>query len=126
MKTIKKILFVLFVCLMNIELTTAQTVVPLNDNGIGDPTSMNGGHNKSPISVPTLYIDGNNLYLVENYSATVCLYASDDDELQNVIYTTFINENGHTVVLPTYLEGSFIIEIIVNNHSFIGYIEMNN
>jgi hypothetical protein len=125
MKTTLK--FFLFLALFSAvsAISTAQTPIPLTGNGIGDPDPLSGGHNKAPMQPPSLFIDGNSLYLIEDYSAVIRIFAGDDTAMSCVLYATSIGENEHSVLLATSLTGYYMIEIIVNNHSFIGivYIE---
>ena len=121
MKKTMKFLFLLLFAAFS-AMSTAQVPIPLTGNGVGDPDPLSGGHNKAPMQPPSLLIDGKSLYLIEDYSAVIHIYAGDDTAMSHVLYATAIGENEHSTELPTSLTGYYMIEIIVNNHSFIGFV----
>ena len=119
-KSMKCLLFCLFAAMS--VLAAAQTPIPLTGGGVGDPDPLSGGHNKAPMQTPSLFIDGNELFLAENYSAEVYIYAADDHSLSDPLYETSINEGEHSTLLPPHLYGAYIIRIQVYDRSFIGMI----
>lgn len=80
----------------------------------------NGNNTRSPIAVPVLYIDG--------YTLTTGDYTSGStinllDEEDNVVFSTNVVIEGD-IQLPTTLSGTYTIEVIRGDFTFIGKIEL--
>ena len=79
------------------------------------------GHTKSPIAPPTVYLEDNTLSFVPDHPEYV-LYIKDEDE--EVAYSTVVTSAETQVTLPTYLTGSYKIELVMGNWCFWGYITL--
>ena len=92
-----------------IELTTQK----IDNNPIGHSVP------KSPIEPPTVYLeDGELTFEVghPDYALTI------KDEDGDVVYTTVVTSSQTTDVLPSTLSGNYVIELVMGNWLFTGYI----
>ena len=94
------------------------TIVPLTK--IVRPQPSDGLHPRSPEVEPVLYLDGHTLYAADN---TVGTTIQLKDEIGNVVFSTFIYIEGD-IQLPTTLSGTYTIEVISGDITFIGEIEL--
>lgn len=94
----------------------------------GDPIPLtpspkpDKGDPERSLTIPTLYIDGHSLYLLEDEEATINLYNTNDTFLEDAICSTVITECTHTAGLPLSLYGEYIIEVVIDDQYFIGTI----
>ena len=86
-----------------------------------DPTPMGHPASKSPIAPPTVYLEDYTLTFMANHPEYV-LYIKDEDE--EVVYSTVVTSAETQVTLPTYLTGSYKIELVMGNWCFWGYITL--
>ena len=94
--------------------------VPVHfDVGIIDPTSDQDEPQRTPVTVPYVEIEDNTLTFVTNCDGMELSLVNEDDE---VVFTTIISSS--TLVLPTYLSGSYQLQIISNNYLFYGDITL--
>lgn len=78
-------------------------------------------HPKSSVEAPDVYQDGNLLtFDAELEGCTVLL--SDEDE--TIVFSDFIDENQTSLTMPTYLSGTYLLEIISGNYVFYCEIEL--
>ena len=92
-------------------------VIPLNPI---ITTPDNGGHPRSPILVPVLYIDGYTLTAGDNtLGSTIRLLDAND----NVVFSTYVYVEGD-IELPETLSGTYTIEVVFDNVTFVGEIEL--
>ena len=115
----KKTLTILFLALSVAMTINAQpNLVPVNP--IVNPDDSNGEHQRSPILVPVLYIDGYILTASDNtLGATIQLL----DENDNVMFSTYVTIEGE-IYLPTTLSGTYTILVIRDDAAFIGEINL--
>ena len=116
----KKETFILLLALlaaMPIKADPSGFIVPLTDV---PTTPDNGGLQRSPILVPVLYLDGYTLTAGDNtLGATIQLLDGDD----NVVFSTFVYVEGD-IQLPITLSGTYTIQVVFDNITFEGEIEL--
>lgn len=119
----KKLLLVLFMAVslpMCLNVNAQGVVIPLSYEII-DPTPLGEKPSRSPIAPPTVYLEDNTLSFVPDHPEYV-LYIKDEDE--EVAYSTIVTSAETIVTLPTYLAGSYKIELVMGNWCFWGYITL--
>lgn len=108
-KTMKKLLTLL--CILAMPAFMNAVCPPGNpipfQTGYIDPTRP--GFPKSPVLAPTVYIDGNVLTFETPCDGCVLQLVDEDGD---VIYTIIIPAGTTTLVLPSYLSGTFELQII--------------
>ena len=93
------------------------SIIPLDNV---PTTPDNGGHPRSPILVPVLYIDGYTLTASDNtLGSTIQLL----DENDNVVFSTYVAIEGE-IYLPTTLSGTYTILVIRDDATFEGELEL--
>ncbi len=80
----------------------------------------NGNNTRSPIVVPVLYIDGYTL-TSGDYTLGSTIQLLDEDD--NVVFSTYVAIEGD-IQLPATLSGTYTIEVIRGDITFIGEIEL--
>ena len=76
---------------------------------------------KSPIEIPTVYLDGNVLtFDAALEGCTVRLL----DEDETVVFSDFIEENQTSLVLPSALSGTYELQIVCGDIMFYAFIEL--
>ena len=99
----------------------AQELVPLTvcineeDQPIGNDLP------KSPINVPTVYIDNYTLLFEASHPDYIL---NIKDEYGNVVYTTVVYSAQTQVVLPSTLSGNYQIELVMGYWLFKGWINI--
>lgn len=116
-----KKLLLFFVALFTVTTISADpgdgVVIPLNP--IITPPD-NGDEPRSPILVPVLYIDGYTLTAgTGTLGSTIQLLDEDD----NVVFSSFVYIEGD-IYLPTTLSGTYTIQVVFDNITFEGEIEL--
>jgi hypothetical protein len=76
---------------------------------------------KSPIQIPVVYLTGNVLSFDSSIEGCT-IQLLDEDE--NVIFSHFIEENETSLTLPSYLSGTYELQIIRGNITFYAFIEL--
>ena len=74
--------------------------------------------------IPTVILNNHTLYIYANAEKQVIVYPVDYDDETDPLYTTAIPEFTYSTVLPSWLEGTYAIEIEINGIVFIGEIEL--
>jgi hypothetical protein len=92
-------------------------VIPLNPI---ITTPDNGGHPRSPILVPVLYLDG---YTLTTGNGTLGSTIQLLDEDDNVVFSTFIYIEGD-IEMPETLSGTYTIRVIRDGITFEGTISL--
>ncbi len=116
----KKVLFLLVMLFAatNIQADPKDPPIPLTP--IFNPDDSNGNNPRSPILVPVLYIDGYTLTAGDNtLGSTIRLLDAND----NVVFSTYVSIEGD-IELPATLSGTYTIEVVFNNVTFVGEIEL--
>jgi len=117
---LKKILL-LCISLFWVTSMSAQQVPVKLHAGYFDPSSGLENGPRSPINPPTVYLEDYTLTFMANHPEYV-LYIKDEDE--EVVYSSVVTSAETQVTLPTYLTGSYKIELVMGNWCFWGYITL--
>ena len=117
MKKLFLIVFGAFILNTNVS---AQALVPLTLN-YEDDQPISTGNPKSPMLVPTVYIEDYTLSFEAIHSEYI-LTIKDEDGY--VVYMTVVSSAQTQVVLPSTLSGDYKIELIVGNLLFTGWINL--
>ena len=125
MKTKTRILqFFLVMLLGGVLSANAQEVgeeeIEFNIQG-GDDTPIGPGHSKTPILVPTAWLNG---HVVDFHGAHADYVLRIVDSTNAVVYSTPVPSSQTQVWLPTYLVGIYRIELLWNGYIFYGYITL--
>ena len=97
----------------------AKLLVPLSVNIDDDDMPIGNGIPRSPIMPPTVYLEDGVLTFTAghpDYTLTI------KDEDGDVVYSTIVTSAQTTVVLPSTLTGDYVIELVMGNWLFTGYI----
>lgn len=120
----KKVLFLTLSLLVSLigapKVWADEEEVPL-DTEVIDPTLGEGGNPRSPINPPHASIDDHTFY-VNSSHADFVVYLVDENE--QVVYCTLMPSNVSSINLPTYLVGTYRIELLTGNWLFYGYITL--
>ena len=98
----------------------AKELVPLTVSW-GHDMPIGHGHPKSPDETPTVYIDDYTLLFEANHPEYVLNIKDEDDD---VVYTTVVYSAQTQVVLPSTLSGDYVIELVVDNLLYMGWINL--
>ncbi len=120
-KSLMMMLMMAFLLLTSISVSAKQPTDINLEAGYVDPEDEGGDPHRSPILIPEVGID--------NYTLT--FYTPCDgctlrllDENDNIPFVTVIPVGTTTLVLPSYLSGTYQIQIISGNICFWGYIDL--
>jgi len=120
-KSLMMMLMMAFLLLTSISVSAKQPTDINLEAGYVDPEDEGGDPHRSPILIPEVGID--------NYTLT--FYTPCDgctlrllDENDNIAFVTMIPVGSTTLVLPSYLSGTYQIQIISGNICFWGYIDL--
>ena len=120
----RKIAILLFAMLMSCTFAQAQVPVlkPISFvcKGFNNETVGNQPI-KSPATPPTVYQEDNTLTFVADHPEYV-LYIKDEDE--EVVYSAVVTSAETEVTLPSYLSGTYEIELVMGNWLFTGWIDL--
>ena len=119
----------LLLCLSIVAMLLTVCVCPLAAQGIRvpltktyvDPTEPGHNHPKSPVLAPTVYIDGYALTFDTPCDGCTLQLVDEDND---VVYSIVIPVGTTTLYLPSYLEGTFELQIIDGDWLFYGEIEL--
>ncbi len=118
----KNLLFILMSCFFINTHAMAQTPggnqIYLNLGWI-DPTPVGDGPARTPVDLPTVYLDDYTLTFEASHPEYV-LYIKD--EYETVVYSTVVTSATKEVVLPSTLSGDYEIQLVMGNWCFWGYI----
>lgn len=120
-KSLMMMLMMAFLLLTSISVSAKQPTDINLEAGYVDPEDEGGDPHRSPILIPEVGID--------NYTLT--FYTPCDgctlrllDENDNIPFVTVIPVGTTTLVLPSYLSGTYQIQIISGNICFWGNINL--
>jgi hypothetical protein len=118
-KFILMTLMMVMLPLSGVQVSAASTPIPLT-GGYVDPTA---GHDypRTIIGVPQIEIEDYTLFFISPCDGSELRLV---DENSNVVYTTIIPVNATSLVLPSYLSGDYVIQIIQGQYYFWGFIEL--
>ena len=120
----KKYFFILVCLLIASSACQAQNVNGTQiifQVGFFDPVGTNNQDPKSPVNTPAVYLEDYTLTFTANHPEYV-LYIKDESD--TVVYSTVVSSVQTTVVLPSYLSGSYEIELVFSNWLFYGIIDL--
>ena len=111
-----------FICafVISTNLFAAQQI-PFTVYGDDDFRPLGNGYPKSPVEVPTVYIEDYVLTFMEGHP-DYTLYMKDEDGY--VVYTNTVWSTDTEVTLPSTLSGDYEIELVMGNWLFTGWIEL--
>ena len=101
---------------------SAQKGVNLNV-GIIDEDESGNNLPRSPIHVPPASIDDHTFYINESHPDYV-LQLVDTDNEENIIYEVLMPAGVNNVILPSSLDGEYVIQLLWGNWRLWGYIEL--
>ena len=84
----------------------------------------NHGHPRTPVYIPQVGQIDYTLYFHDETDFTVNLYSVDEDDNLTLEYTTFVPSTTESIVLPSDLSGTYVIEVIRGSQHFEGEIEL--
>lgn len=117
------VLFMGFLFLMSTNVEAGDTLVfqPIYQ-GPGDGGGEGGEiHPRSPITSPTIVIDGHTLYFINGCDDTgLAIVDLSEDE----VYNTTIPTGMTMLVLPEWLQGTFELQIRCGQYIFVAEIEL--
>ena len=118
----KRNLFLLLLMAMfmlpSVRINAKPVEVPLE---ILDPSGDQNNPHKTPTIIPEVSIDGHTLYFNTPCDGYVLRLV---DEFDNVVYSTVIPVGATSLVLPSYLSGTYELQIITGYYCFFGDITL--
>ncbi|MBR6445555.1 MAG: hypothetical protein IKS94_03870 [Prevotella sp.] len=88
---------------------------------IVDPSTQKGGIGRSPIQIPTVFLDGHTLYFDTPCDGCTLQLV---DEFDSVVYSVTIPAGTTEWELPEAVTGEFVLQIIRGRYCFWGWIEL--
>lgn len=88
---------------------------------IYDPTEPDEPYQKSPVTIPTISLDGHTIIFDTPCDGSTLRLVDEND---NVVYSTVIPTGTTSLVLPLSLSGEYEIQIIQGNICFYGFINL--
>ena len=82
-----------------------------------DPVPTTPGHGKSPVQVPEILQDGYELTFQSSHAA----YTLNVLDEGGVVYSVSIAEDATSVTLPSWLSGTFEIQLVPEDSSYYFY-----
>ena len=79
---------------------------------------------RGPVEPPLATIEGHNLCIYADATKQVSVYPVDYDDQTAPLYSTVVPESTYSTLLPSWLSGAYVIEIVLNGHTFVGEIEL--
>ena len=122
-KSIVLLVFILGCSLLTSQEVSAQSIlyrIPLSCHW-GDNSGVAGTMPRGPIDPPTVYLEDYTLTFEVDHPEYV-LYIKDEDEV--VVYSTVVTSAETEVTLPSYLSGTYEIELVMGNWLFTGWIDL--
>ena len=119
----KKLLTLLWILAMPAFMNAVNalgTPIPFQAGRI-KPTKPFPGNPKSPVLAPTVYLDGNVLTFETPCDGCTLQLVDEDDD---VVYTIVIPAGTTSLILPSYLEGTFELQIIDGDWLFYADIHL--
>ena len=125
MKSFLTFFLLLFALNMNMYAERNDTIghtIPIIDAGGVYPIGGYPPH--APMVPPLVTLYDHTLSIYTDATKQVSVYPVDYDDETDPLYTTVVPENTYSCVLPSWLEGVYAIEIVINGHRFVGEIEL--
>lgn len=86
-----------------------------------DPTVQHEPIKKSPVIIPSLYLDGQVLQLITPCDGCTLRLLNRDGSVE---YAIIIPTDTTSITFPAYLLGEYEIQIIRGNYCFWGYVNL--
>ena len=106
--------------LSNVRVSAEPEDVPL-ETGIVDPSAPHDNPQREPVKVPEVSIEDYTLYFNTPCDGYVLRLV---DEFDSVVYSTVIPVGATSLVLPSYLSGTYELQIIAGIYCFFGDITL--
>ncbi len=127
--TVMKKIFFLFMTLAialtkgyaSVNMMLPGQIIPLQVNW-GDETGLGHGDQKSPVLIPTVFLDSHTLYFEEAFGDVVPVELTDASG--NVVYSDYLPAGTQTLSLPATLSGAYTLFIYIGNYVFAGQINL--
>ena len=121
--TKKSIIISLLAAMLSLGNVSVYAAPDMIDLGVGvvDPEDEGLGQQKTPITIPEINLEDHTLYFYTPCDGCTLRLLDDND---NVVYSTVIQTNTTSLVLPSTLSGEYEIQIIRGNICFYGYINL--
>ena len=116
----KKIFLLLSSAFILSTSVSASELIPFTINII-DEQPGGPGYPRTPMQAPTVYLEDGVLTFTAghpDYTLTI------KDEDGDVVYSTIVTSAQTTVVLPSTLSGDYVIELVMGNWRFTGWIDL--
>ena len=99
---------------------------PLESTIVLSLTDVIEGHDmpRTPVEIPQVGQLGHTLYFHDAADFTVNIYSVDEDENLTLEYTTFVLSTTESIMLPSNLTGTYVIEVIRGGQHFEGEISL--
>ena len=121
----KRIVFLLFAfCSMftgTLTVFAQQTELELVAERIKNQP-MGNDPDRGPVYVPSVSINDHTLTISDHPDYVLQLVDPEDED--NVVYEVLIPAGVNTVILPSYLSGEYVIQLLWDVWRFWGYIEL--
>lgn len=124
----KKIIFLLLWCCVFPLHSNAQVqnrndsipivMRPINPIGTGEPIYH------APMHAPAVYLCNHTLYIYAYSEKQVSVYPVDYDDETEPLYSVSVPEYNYSTALPSWLSGTYVIEIVLDGHTFVGEIKL--
>ena len=106
--------------LSNVRVSAEPEDVPL-ETGIVDPSDPHDNPQREPVKVPEVSIEDYTLYFNTPCDGYVLRLV---DEFDSVVYSTVIPVGATSLVLPSYLSGTYELQIVAGISCFYGDITL--
>ena len=117
-------LFLFFLFALMPLMSNAKSIGDGGDTLHLTPPIIDPDFDNPRMPVPTVVLSNHTLYIYADAEKQVSVYPVDYDDETDPLYTTVVPENTYSCVLPSWLEGTYAIEIEINGHRFVGEIEL--
>ena len=118
----KRLTFVLsmllFVCSSFADVQHAWEEIVLQTRSL-DPTDAAKPIRKSPAKAPSVRIEERSLLFLSSIQEGEVLVRNEEGE---VVFVAVIGDGWQRIALPSYLSGTFLIEIIQGQYCYWGYV----
>lgn len=98
--------------------------IPLVLDGPISYTDPEPGYSRAPIRVPSVSLEGYTLYFWDSCAFTVYIKEEYENCDEQIVYTTYVPADETYIILPSELCGTYLIEVVRGEQSFIGEIEL--
>ena len=119
-KYIFSLLLMAFLPFASVTVFAAPILIPL-EVGYDDPNNGQGDNGRGPVLIPSISIEGSELFFNTPCDGCVLRIVDEND---NVCYSVVIPTGATSLILPSYLQGNYEIQIVSGIYCFYGYIEL--